>query len=577
MKVIIIPGYSDLFGSKIKSYEDILSNVSSDIAIKLIVSLNNELNVNESILEQQARLRKIVSSRYTKEQLAFLDNGVREFKLKMPHYDGMVFGRRYLLNMLLKELKRNHKCDTDVNDPVHEFNFLLAYLMIIDEVKEEDGRILERIKMAEKDEMSQLNMVWAGFVNQYEFNHNVNSVFELFRLLCFSKYSHNNLRIYTKELINRNGFKSLSEFLSSYNQLLNSTLNIQNDKPLKKLYFINPKDDVDRTHLKSQSINSLIGNEELSISDIRKYPLYETDENQFMVIDEDFYRKKIYRGPLFEIYYNTGLKNVMTFPDYKTRVSKEVLEKICFKEILNSLRKSKHDVIYFDDDADSQPDLYFRRGNKIILIEFKDYLFPDSVVEGTRVDSVKKYIDERFLVSDKGQNKGVNQLINHVRNLYNGKFEFDHGLSALLAKNKKIEVTPIICYSDFFFSMPGINEYLSSEFKKNFNGCNYNNSLENVTLINLEVLFDFSMKEGDFGLLNSLIKRYWKIIGDRRAKSFKNGGMDSFLLARVSFDEIYEIIFKKELKQKASSMQNRRLNEILNSVEISQGFLDEIL
>lgn len=577
MKVIVIPGYSDFFADQAKNYEDLLKDVSSDIAIKLIVSLNNELNVDESTLEQQARLRKIVSLRYTKDQLLLLDNGVKRFKEKMPHYDGMIFGRRYLLNMLLRELKRNHKCNTDINDPIHEFNFLLAYMMIIDEVKEEDGRILERIEMAEKDEMGQLNMVWAGFVNQYEFNHKVNSVFELFRLLCFSKYSYNNLRLYIKELINKNSFKSLSEFLSSYYQLLRFTLNIQRDKPLKKLYFINPKDDVDKTHLKGQSINCLMGKEGLSISDIRRYPLYETAENQFMVIDENFYRKKIYKGPLFEIYYNTGLKSIMTFPDYKTKVSKEVFEKICFKGILSSLRKSKYDVIHFDDDAESRPDLYFRSGNKIILIEFKDYLFPDSVVEGVNVNSVRKYIEERFLISDKGQSKGVNQLINHIRDLHIGKFEFDNGLSTLLAKNKSLKIYPIICHSDYFFSMTGINEYLNLEFKKNFKDYIYNSSLENITLVNLEVLFDFSMSDGDFAGLKNLIKRYWRIIENRKVKSFKSGGMDNFLSARVSFDEIYETMFKKGIKEPPRSKENRKLNEMLDRIGFSQSFLDEIL
>lgn len=577
MKVIVIPGYSDFFGNKTRTYESLLEDVSSDVVIKLIISLNNELNVNESVSEQQIRLRKIVSSRYTKEQLLLLDNGVRKFKLKMPHYDGMIFGRRYLLSMLLRELKRNHKCDTDIDNPIHEFNFLLAYLIVIDEVKEGDGQVLHRIQMAEKDEMSRLNMVWAGFVNQYEFNHNVNSVFELFRLVCFSKYCYSNLKTYTKELINKNGFKSLSEFLSSYYQLLSSTLNVQIDKPLKKLYFINPKDDVDRTHLRSQSINKVNNKTSLRISDIRKYPLFETEEKQFMVIDEDFYRKKIYKGPLFEIYYDTGLKNIMTFPDYKTKISKDLFEGICFKAILSSLRKSKYDAVYFDHDIKSQPDLYFRRANKIILVEFKDYLFPDSVVEGIDVESVRKYIDERFLVSDKGQSKGINQLTSHVKNLYAGKFDFDKGLSTLLEKNKKIEVYPIICYSDFFFSMPGINEYLSSEFKKRVKDFTYNNSLENVTLVNLEILFDFSTKDGDFGRLINFINRYWSIIGNRKSKSVKNGGMDNFLSARVSFDEIYESIFKKELKQQVESKNNKKLDEILDMVGISDGFLEEVL
>ena len=72
------------------------------------------------------------------------------------------------------------------------------------------------------------------------------------------------------------------------------------------------------------AINEKIDFEKIGLSDIRKYPLYKTENGKFMIIDEDMLIKKIYKGPLFETYYETSLKNVKikgqkTFEDYLSR------------------------------------------------------------------------------------------------------------------------------------------------------------------------------------------------------------------------------------------------------------------
>ena len=80
-----------------------------------------------------------------------------------------------------------------------------------------------------------------------------------------------------------------------------------------------------------------------------------------MVIDEDMYRKKVYRGPLFELNKETGLGDKMKFEDYKTEVSKRCFEEILFKGIVRQLT-IESSIVHFDS-GEGEPDMYSRVGN----------------------------------------------------------------------------------------------------------------------------------------------------------------------------------------------------------------------
>jgi hypothetical protein len=367
----------------------------------------------------------------------------------------------------------------------------------------------------------------------------------------------------------------LGELINSFYQLINSTLNINPNEPLQKLSYISPTGGTDSTHLRSQSINSFFGKENLSISDIKKYPLYETDRG-FMIIDEDMYRKKLYRGPLFELRTETELRKNISFEDYKTRISKDVYEKKFFQSIANSLRTSKYEIIKFDDNQQGVPDLYLRSNKKVLLIEFKDYLFPDAIVDGEDFNLMKNYIDERFISSNTEQEKGISQLVSHLEKL--GQYEFDPGLKELLKNRKRVKVYPVICYTDFMFSVSGINEYLETMFGRMIKGNDFGSCIINqVTLISLEILFDFSLRGGDYLKLMDLINRYWSIIENRVAAYKKQGSMQTLLSSKVSFDEIYESIFKKKLLQNPIKNQIDKSDIISSGSGITQEILDEIL
>ncbi len=239
--------------------------------------------------------------------------------------------------MILKELKRNNTCDSELDECIQEYNFVIAYLLVVDEVRKEDSELLENSKKYKDEVMPTLPLLWAGGIRQYEFNHTVNVAYELFKLICFSKYAYGNFKPYLKELISKYSFKNLSQFIGSFSQILNITFRIENqNEPLRKLVSIKPSPLVNLSHLKALCSNLLIGKNKIVIADLRKYPLYETSIRGCMLIDEGMFRKKVYRGVLFELQKETQLNTIVKFEDYETKISKDFSENILSEDCQNN-------------------------------------------------------------------------------------------------------------------------------------------------------------------------------------------------------------------------------------------------
>ncbi len=573
-----MPGYRSLFGEPLITYVDILKEVPSEIVIMLLMGINAELNTSESHVEKQDRLWRRVSYRFTKEQHRKFNTAFSKYNIAVNGFDGTLFDRRSSLAMILKELKRNNICDSDINEPIHEYHFMLAYLLLIDEVRKEDSDLLENAKGYKEEIMPTLPLLWAGGIRQYEFNQTVNMVYELFKLLCFSRYAYDKFKPYLKELINNYSFQNLGQFMGSFNQVLNVTMIDNPFEPLRKLVSIKPSEIMDVSHLKALCCNLLIGKNKSVMADLRKYPLYETSIRGFMIIDEDMLRKKVYRGPLFELQKETKLNEEVGFEDYKTNVSKDFFENTFFRSIAKIMIKSKYDVAHFDDNVLGKPDLFYRHNKSVLLLEFKDYLFPDDIIVGKEFALFKKYIDERFVLSDKEKPKGVEQLANNIASLYNRDYDFDLLLNDMIDKKQQVKIYPIICHTDFMFSMPGINEYLNIVFTNRLKEKQVESKLVgNVTVISLEVLFDYAMRGNDFVSLSKLIEKYWGIINNRKNKNQKFGSVNNFLATTVSFDEVYETKFKQELLNKHQLSKGDKITQLAEMAGLTQGQLSEIL
>lgn len=548
MKMTLVPGYRSLFGEPDKTYGELLADLPSDIIIAVAIMLNNELNAPVPSMDNQERLRNIISRNFTQAQKKFLDWAFHRYSIKAKgNYTNYVFARRYLIALILKELNRNAIFEFKDSSPDQEYNFLLAYLLVIDEVNERDSTSLREVINHTDKSFHSYRMLWSPLINQYQFNEHTNIPFEFFKLLCFLKYAYQNYRPFLKEYIGQFGFNTLGQFTNSLYQISAVSIRYNDKEVLSKLNYITPVNGVNDAHLQAMCINKSIGNAAISILDIKKAPLYQSSSMGYMIIDEHIYNKKFYNGPFFELRSNTSLASGKKFNSYSSEISKNVLEALCFKLICSQLKCNKYDVLHFDDGSDDIPDCYQRKNKNIFLLKFKGYLMSEGLSEKPDFDQIKKYIDERFIKNNKGKNKGIMQLINQIQLLYDNHYDFDPYYKSHL-HGKHNTIYPVICHNEYYFGMPGINDYLNGEFvrllkpewKERF-------TIKNVTMINLELLFDMACKNYNFDKLAGFIDRYWKMKADLTKKIKKQVNTDIFLQSHCSFDEIFQTKYIKDL------------------------------
>jgi hypothetical protein len=572
MKQKSVPGHAMVFGIPTYSYENALEGLSSSSAISIAIAINNELTLDLPYKENQHRILEMTKKSYAKTQIDLLDFNLRRLAFSGFREEAYeLFHRRYLLSLLVKELRRNQQGPAYTIRAGEEFPFLLAYLLTIDDEHNKDRGPLDNSLKQKEDPFIEYRLIWAPYIRQYQFNESVSPLFELFKMISLCRYAFKNWRPFLKQFLSSYNLVSIGQLANSYNQVFKALLLVNPEGPLKKLVHIKPINNLPALHLQSLCINSQFGNPNASLLDVKKRPLIQTEDGRYRVIDANFFFKHTYKGPFFDLVKTTGLEKEIGFNEYSKQVSKHVIEEVCFKAILETL-KTKNGIIIHETSNDSASDGYFRQDKVILLMENKAYVLNDSYAEQPDFDKLKTYIDENFIQKQDGKPKGAGQLINQLSLLRDGELNSD----ALpeLNSNEKYLVYPIIFHNDFQFSLPGINEYINTQFLKKIEKNSFPNfEIKNLTLINLDCLFDIALRRQDFSSLYQLIDKYWESIAVSKKSLNSNFSSELFLNSKISFDEMYQSNFIRSLPNIANNPE--RLNNILEIAGINQAMLDE--
>lgn len=138
-------------------------------------------------------------------------------------------------------------------------------------------------------------------------------------------------------------------------------------------------------------------------------------------------------------------------------------------------------------------------------------------------------------------------------------------MNQMLEAGKTITIYPVICYSDFMFSMPGVNKYINELFQAQLLDMQFTNlAIKSGTMVNIEKLYDYCLRHGDLLSFTELIDRYWKIIDNRKQKFAKELTVNHYLQIRSGFDEIYQSVCFKELsKKKEDTSVLKKLTDLI--------------
>ncbi|MES1159223.1 MAG: hypothetical protein ABUM51_00555, partial [Bacteroidota bacterium] len=165
----LVPGYRDLFGEPTKSYEEWLKDIPSPLGALIAITLNRELDLSHD-LQIQANLMQKIAWRFTHEQRVTISNAFQRYRARTQgRYQNEFFARWYLLEMVVRELNRNAKFETIDMGPQQEYNLLMAYTLIIEEMNAKQGALMQAAAQSVKDDLFPYRMVWTGLIYQFQF------------------------------------------------------------------------------------------------------------------------------------------------------------------------------------------------------------------------------------------------------------------------------------------------------------------------------------------------------------------------------------------------------------------------
>ncbi|WP_445954761.1 hypothetical protein [Yeosuana sp.] len=306
--------------------------------------------------------------------------------------------------------------------------------------------------------------------------------------------------------------KKVSGYLKMYKSLMilftELGIGTNNRKQLANLEEYAKENLLEIDYINSLSINKHIVSyqEDDSFSLLRSYFLFKHNDYKYYILNINFIIDQFYKAQVFSI--NNFFKENGVDKNFLSNKAKEFMEEIYLPKIISACFPDY--IKYFNDNAINSKgeelcDAYFRKDNKMCLIEFKDVLLNARIKNLQDKELLYDEFDKKFDKNQKGKPKGITQILNAIEDIIDNRIIFD-----TMPEYQIIEIYPVIVYTDFSFSVDGLNAIFKKRFKEKLKGISTKNyNIHDITFINLSY-FELHEEYLAKGILNifDLINRY---------------------------------------------------------------------
>lgn len=524
---VIYPTYSDIFKN---GQEEIIAQLSTEglaekyivfttsLSALLYVSHIKGMHVQEKIMIE---FKDVICN--TVDGHAVLDwlisNG-----LKTLNFNNFTLMELYCI--LLKH-KKGECIDTSMS--TYEKLTYLKLLFIANEkrLNKHDDFHNNLISITPDDYFSYEKMFWPLLLPETDVNEAIRLEYEMYRLKCFiegieKEYPHASCTI--DLFFQKRGFDNYSsyastlsiiflEYITCYTNHHQLKAGIKENEQIRKLFA-------------SLVINNIAIN---SYLELKTHPVYYYNE-AYYVLHWNYFLSQVYIGTFMAL--KEKLNEVIS-QDLKT-VSGHIVEKTLFKRVLMTSFSKNWQRVLFDDERDGKPDAMFKMGNHLFIIELKDSLMSEDVMESLDYNCIKDHITRTFIQSGK-KGKAIKQLSTYINKYDNNEYENDG-----FPYNKRLNIYPIIIYTDYKYRINGLNHFLSAKFDELINQEEIQQSTRQrvhpLTVIGLDSMFNLQHKFRDKRLkLADSIDNYHKHIKNSE-KKYEDKGAEFFSLLYPSFD-----------------------------------------
>ncbi|PQJ11913.1 hypothetical protein CJD36_008965 [Flavipsychrobacter stenotrophus] len=408
--------YRDLFEESRPQVKDLLIGISSQYIIVMLSLVNNILLQLKETNRTQLEIFSLMTSKLPEAYKAALLGKVEN---KLMSGDYALFSFQCTVEFINREIinYREGNLPLPIDLPEIELKILKAYVVITEEIGESDSLDFDSILAeAKRSPEGVLKLMWPHLIEQSEFVNRADIAYELYKGIALVSYleKHEKYAGATQkhfEALNCTSgrqyinflqfliFKNLPSEELPHPRFYNFIVKVEGVHPFWESLVLDPKEI-------SENENKQIG-----YKGLKEKPVFKFSNDEYVIPYWDFFYNALFTGLIFSIYNNSGIKKIENFMDFRSTVGTEFTENILFRNLMKSCFSRKHEFLAFFDDPKSifSPDCYYRRGNNIFIIEFKDNMLSNAVIQSKSYEEIRKALYSKF-VETKNKNKSPKKV-----------------------------------------------------------------------------------------------------------------------------------------------------------------------
>ena len=491
-------GYESIFDDyKTVNPVDLISDIPTVNSLEIIGHFTAQMHTLERNFEKQIEFLNMWCGRLPRDIIPKIEEFISNTTVKGKSEFNFI---NNVSSLIIFQIIIENKNDLDKLEnlsPEQELNLFKAYLWCNQYwTDKQNGHVPEKIKTPD-------DLISVIFPTQLPYMEIIE--FKDFRLQFIKA-------VYFFKFIESNDiFKEyLTSFLAEYNlkdwqkYLVNIlSLYVRKFETLKIPSILNIKDEFPEiiSFIEQFCFNTENYQKSDDFSVIRKTPIYNIGDNEYLFLNLNFFVDKLFQGIQFDFFriikkcklkYNG--KEISGFDQFRSIYAEQISEKGIFYETIKySFEKNKYKLL--DGDTlkkklkEGEPDFYIRDKGKIYLFEYKDVILNAKVKHSYDFQKIKDEISIKMISNQKGSQKGITQLFNSIEKIKNGEYNVVDDYSQL----SDCVIYPIIVFTDFSFNLPGVNYFLNKEFRKKIEDSSLSekHKVKDVTLIDLDTFLKF--------------------------------------------------------------------------------------
>jgi hypothetical protein len=489
--MIVTPYFNNLFPGEEATIEGLLGDIPSKPVLELIALIDAELYSKDEGKDAQIKILNFILARQSPDlRVTILRNAIGGSSMDLGSQQ--FFSRHYNLQFLHYILLHFREGELEDFTPEQELNVFKAYFLVAQLSGEQPRTDKGTIPPFGPDYFAQ--MLWPSLADNFEINFRIHPYHIMIRGVVFLNYLqfHTKYTPFVEQYLKKHGKVTNLNYVLDIFMMLNSNFEtIKQGKSLFASFTLgrSPGFDslFDQFTLNTDEYKLQFSEKKENYAGIKSRPLFKLDETTWLVLNWSFLSNKLYEGLVFDFYNASGIastKEFSQFLKFKQFIGEQITEKHLFRLLAEKAFRKKHDVLLYDaGKPNGFPDVYYRKGNKVFLVEIKDAYFPSDAVNSFSYDAIKEAIDKKLNSHEKGTGQIIKQLVNLKQRSFEEPQRYKHP--------RNLIIYPIIIYTDIHFSMPGINEYVNRTFRSMVEEAGLDsafNKIKPLTMININYL-----------------------------------------------------------------------------------------